>query len=117
MNTQFYLQSNHYVPDRMLKNIDKTTSLMMESGLHQLYTSMTDFKQKLVDRVYAIVESEDFRALTMEQLKRPLILLFCLWGVALIVFIAETIASKWELGNRKPIRTRPDRHLHISHTA
>lgn len=114
---QSYLQSEYYVPERILEEINEATSSMMASGLHQFYTSLATFKNNLVERAYSIVDDDCTEALTMEQLKRPLILLFCLWGVALIVFIGESIVSKWKLRNQKPIRTRRNRPLHVSHTA
>lgn len=117
VSSQFYLQSEHYVPDRMLKKIDRATGSMMENGLHEFYTSLASFKMKLILRIYSMVEHEDFRALSVEQLKRPLILLFCLSAAAMIIFIAEIIISKWKSGNQRPIRTRRSRSPHISHTA
>lgn len=77
-NIEFVLQSDHYVPDRMLKEIDEVTVSMMESGLIQLYKSLAIFEQKLIDRAFTITDVDNFRALTMEQLERPLILLFCI---------------------------------------
>lgn len=100
INIEFILQSDHYVPDRMLKEIDNVTVSMMESGLIHLYRSLATFKQKLVDRAFTIANVDNFRALTMEQLNRPLVLLFCLWGAAMIVFVIETIIFKWKVYNR-----------------
>lgn len=76
------------------------TASMMESGLIQLYKSLATFKQKLIDRAFTIANVDNFRALTMEQLERPLILLSCIWVAAIIVFIVEVIIFKWKVYSR-----------------
>lgn len=96
INSQYYLESGNYVPERMTNRIDRTTSLMTENGLYQFYLSLAAFKQKFVDRAYLDEDEDDFQALTMGQLKRPMILLFCLWAVAMTLFMAEVIISKWK---------------------
>lgn len=96
ISAAFYLQSDHYVPERLLNKIDKRTSAMMENGMHQFYTSFTNFLRKLFARQFARSDDDDSQALTMSQLKRPMIFIFGLWGVAIIVFIAEIIIFKWK---------------------
>lgn len=99
-NSQFFLESDHYVPERVINKLDKTTSSMMENGLHEFYLSLAIFKQKLIDRAYLEQIDDDFKALTAEQLKRPMIVLSYLLGVAMIIFITECIISKWKHRNR-----------------
>lgn len=70
---------------------------MIESGLGQFYASFGAFGQKLVDRHDVIQrdDEDDVRALTVEQLQRPMILIFCLCGVAISLLIFEIIVFKW----------------------
>lgn len=73
---------------------------MVENGLHEFYLSLAIFKQKLIDRAYSEQVDDDFKALTVEQLRRPMKHLFYLWGMVMIVFITEYIISKWKHRNR-----------------
>lgn len=66
----------------------------MENGLHQFYGSLTAFQQKLRKPTDYKHEHEENAALTMEQLIRPMILVFYLWGLATAVFIAELVVYK-----------------------
>lgn len=86
----YYLESNKYVPERMLNSIDKKSSAMMASGLHQLYIKYSEFVFEMHSKIeHREDENDDEQALTMDQLKRPLILVFYLWGITLVVFIIE----------------------------
>lgn len=95
VGSSFYLESDHYVSDRLIKNINKATSSMIESGLHSFYMSLNSFKQQFIERAYFSQTDDAFQALTTQQLKRPMILVFYLWATAVIVFIAEALVSKW----------------------
>lgn len=68
---------------------------MIESGLYAFYMSLNSFKQQYMERIYLSETDDEFRALTVEQLKRPMLLVFALWTVAVIVLIVEHIISKW----------------------
>lgn len=88
---------NGYASERTLKKIDKVTSSMMSSGLYQFYISFAEYKQKLAERVKSAQDEDDnFRALTMDQLKRPMLFIFGLWSLAVVIFIMEHIISKWK---------------------
>lgn len=89
------MQSDHYVPERMLNKIDKMTNSMMENGMNQFYLSFTTFQRKLFGRAFVKPDEDDSQALSMSQLKRPMIVLLGLLGVAVIVFVAEKVMSKW----------------------
>lgn len=90
--TRFYLQSKSYVPDRMLRKIDETTSAMFENGLAKFYQSFIAFQRKFIERVYLTPEDDDdVEALKMEQMIRPMTVIFYLWGISVIIFIAENI--------------------------
>lgn len=114
ISTQFYLESENYVPDRMMKKIDKATSSFVENGLRQFYESLVDFRQKLIDRVHLSQLDDDIQALTFEQLRRPMILVFCLWGITIIILILEIFISKWNASrrNRERKNVRDGRAIH-----
>lgn len=95
INTRFFLQSDHSVPDRTLRMIDHLTSPIMENGLHQFYQSFNTFRRQLIYRNFSSIEDDSSdRALTMEQLMRPTKFVFYLWGLAVIIFVAEIIVGK-----------------------
>lgn len=78
----------------------------MANGLHKFYTSLADFNQKLIGRVYSNGDEDELKALTMEQLRKPMILIICLWGVATTIFLIEMILFKWNNFKRKRNRNR-----------
>lgn len=90
-----------------MKKIDKATSTMMQNGLHQFYTNFADFKQKFLVREYLSEKDDDLQALTAEQLKRPMILMSCLFGVAIVIWMAEIIIFRWK--NRRTHGQQPQR--------
>lgn len=104
INTQYYLESENYVPERLSKRIDEATSSLMESGLHQFFTSYAHFRDDLHLREFNGQQDDDDdyeQALTIEQLIRPMKLIFCLWGVALTIFTVEIVVFKWNQLRRR----------------
>lgn len=101
MPSSFYLDSVGYVSDRVLARLNKVTSLMMESGLNHFYVSLTRFRRNFLERSFLDEEYDDFHALTIDQLRRPMILVLCLWMVALIIFIIEILIIKYRSRNRR----------------
>lgn len=91
------MKSDHYVPERFIKKVDKMTSSLAESGLYTFFVSFSEFSRKFVERAYLNREEEDeenMQVLTVKQLQRPMILIFYLWGLAVITFVAEIILVK-----------------------
>lgn len=78
----------------MLKMINKATISIAENGLHQFYDSFSAFQQSIIERDHLEPEDEDIQALTVDQLWRPMILVFYLWGVTIVICIEEIIAFK-----------------------
>lgn len=84
--------SEHYVPNTVLKSIDRKSSLMMSSGLHHFYTKYSEFMMEMRSKIEHREENdEESQALTMEQLQRPLVVIFYLWGGSLGIFIIEIL--------------------------
>lgn len=64
---------------------------MVEYGFHEFYLSLAAYKEKLSDRVHASQDDDDFRPLTFEQLKRPLIVILYILMVSVVVFVVEIV--------------------------
>lgn len=95
VRSQFYLSSDHYVPERFIQKIDTMTNTIMENGLHQFFMSFCEFSRKVILSSYLDEADEEEQALTFEQLRRPMILVFSLWGIAATIFIAENMIFRW----------------------
>lgn len=109
---QYYLESDRYISERMLKKVDKATSSMAENGLHRFYTSLSDFRQQLLNRNQLIREEEEaIHALTLQQIQKITFYLFLYWCISAIAFIAEIIISKW-----KKWRYNDHQHHHRHHS-
>lgn len=94
---RFYMKSEYYVPERFIEKVDGMTSSLAESGLYTFFVSFSEFSRKFVERPYLnrdVGEEDDVQVLTVEQLQRPMILIFFLWALAVIIFIAEVIWIK-----------------------
>lgn len=94
ISSQFALDSNHYVTERLVRKIDGLTSLMIENGLNEYFASMDAFKRNFHDMKYSRVKDEEFKELTIDQLKRPMILMVGLLIFATVIFIIQIIVSK-----------------------
>lgn len=76
------------------------TSEMAEYGFYQFYHSALAFKWmgrfENLNRFFGFIGNEIYlEPITMEQLKKPIIIFSCLNGFALLIFIAEILLSKW----------------------
>lgn len=95
LSSQYYLASDQYVPERMLRKVDKVTSSMMESGLHHFYRTFAEFRSKFSQRPNEHQDTDDILVLEIDQMIRPMKIIFCLWGLATVLFITEVIVHKW----------------------
>lgn len=95
INSRYYLESDEYVPERILKKIDKTTSSMIESGFHKFFSSFWAFTEKIASIKLRNPENYIFQALTIKQLIRIVILLLYLLSISSIFFAFEVIIHKW----------------------
>lgn len=84
------------VPEHMRSKIDKATSSMIEHGFYQFYEGFAMLISKLLAQKLGNIEMDDdeWRALTFDNLKAPL--MFCLYliGFAWFVFILEILIHK-----------------------
>lgn len=104
----YYLFSSQYVPQRMKKNIDETTSSMIENGLQLFYGRFSQFLTKLRAQKLLKAEGEIFHVLTMGDLKGPFIFCSCLWVFSWCFLVLEVLIKKWKLRlNRKYHARRP----------
>lgn len=90
----YNLVSNQNIPELMRNKIDKTTSQMMENGLHQFYTRTTTFLTKLRSQRILTVKSEETHALNISELKGPLIFCSYLIGFALFILLLEFMLKR-----------------------
>lgn len=98
INTHFYLETKHQVSRRVFEKIDRATSFMMQSGLYRFYNSLAEYDWKLSGQENSSARKNDgdeLQAVTMEQFKRPLMLLLSVWGIVVAIFIGEILVSKW----------------------
>lgn len=87
----------------MKARIDETTSSMFESGLHRFYVTFTHFLTNLRAQKLLDAEDESFRALNMNDLKRPLIFCSCLLAFAWFIFILEALIKWWKYRHNERI--------------
>lgn len=99
INSEFYVSSEYYVPERTQQKIDTATRSMMESGLYAFYNSLTQFRLEMNRQVHSKrgddEDNDDIKALTIEQLMRPMMIIFCLWGASVALFIVEHFVFRW----------------------
>lgn len=99
--------SNQCISERTINKIDKVSSSMAEHGFYQFYQSLVDFQQNwMVVEVGMITHKDNYEVnlepITIEQLKKPIIIALCLNGIATILFVAEICVYKWlQWRNRK----------------
>ena len=73
---------------------------MAEHGFYQFYHSILEFEMKeTAGTVYldmGIDKDEiDLEPITIEQMKKPIIIFLCLNGIAVILLIIEILVFKW----------------------
>lgn len=94
------LTSYQRISDRMINKIDRVTSLMTEHGFDQFYQHILEFQQKWLFAKDGMTTRKDkyevnLEPITIEQLRKPIIIVLCLNGIAGILFIAEIVVFKW----------------------
>lgn len=92
----YFLVSENYVPERMLRKIDEATSLMIESGLAKFYISSMTHIKKLNNLAIDFENNSTYEAVTLKSLRRPFMLLSGLMGIASAAFAIEIAIYKWK---------------------
>lgn len=87
------MNSHQYIPERIINKVNKVTSSMMANGLHQFYEMFADYLITLRAHKILRVEDDDFRVISIEDLRIPLIFCSFLLAIALIIFLIESIFS------------------------
>lgn len=92
----YYMAGSQDVPEHIKMKVEKATSSMIESGFYQFYEGFAMFITKLLAKNLPSIEADDdeWRALTVDNLKAPLIFCLCLMGFAWFVFILEILIHK-----------------------
>lgn len=67
---------------------------MIENGLHQYFISLDAFQRNFYEMKYSVDKDEEFKELTIDQLKRPIILIIALLILATVILITEIIVFK-----------------------
>lgn len=79
----------------MIQRINKATASMFENGICNFYRSFASFWEKVVDeKLFRVYDDKGFVALTIDQLKIPLIIHFSLLGLASVQFAIEIIVHR-----------------------
>lgn len=89
----YHLTSENYISDQMKQKINRITSIMMENGIHQQIQSYNHWAH--VIGICGANEEVDLITFTLEQLKRPMMLIISLWTFTALIFIAEISVHKW----------------------
>lgn len=92
--------SDQFISERMIAKIDKVTSSMSEHGFYQFYDSYMQFilnsmLQKYAQTAGAIKGEMDLQSITIEQLRKLIVIVLCLNGIAALLFVVEILAYKW----------------------
>lgn len=88
------MDRNHLVSERMKEKIDRTTSLLMETGINRFYESFNTFLEKHRAQKLVREEEDDSQALTAGELRVPLTFCSYLLGFALSILLLELIMHK-----------------------
>lgn len=91
------MTANNYVPLRMETKINRETGLLMENGINAFYETLSRFWMTIQVQNLAKSEQSDLHALTMDDLKGPLLFCSYLLVFAWLVFIFEVFATKLKM--------------------
>lgn len=65
---------------------------MAENGFFYFFA---EYIYELIETLRQTFHDENFRILSMEQLSIPLMLVFCIHGIAFWIFLVEVIVFVW----------------------
>lgn len=101
-----FLNGDQYIPERIRNKLNKKTSFIMENGLQRFYESYGEYLEKSREIFsthkgndehddYEYYDEDDgFQALTMDNLRGPMILVLCLFAFSGVILLVEIIMFK-----------------------
>lgn len=94
----YFLKSEYYVPERLLKMINRATSKMVETGLNELFLSDERFRSMLELRQHNFFDGDDddndlLQPITMQHFKRIVVFVLIFYGFAVIVLMIEKLVE------------------------
>lgn len=107
---RYILTSEQHISERTISKIDEVANSMAEHGFYGFYQDIMDFKLKhLIGRLAQVKgmigDGVDLQSITIEQLRKPVVIVLCLNGIATIVFVIEILVFKWlKWRNRKYLK-------------
>lgn len=112
MNVRYFLESKHYIPDRLMEKIQQKITWMMEGGLLQFYDSLGNRLAQLREHQMLNDEDDDDEDLvspvSIQQMQFMLSLCYLLMAFALIMFFVEiTLFFIKKRANRPVTMNRP----------
>lgn len=108
-----YLESDQYIPERIKDKINRKTNFIMENGLEEFFSSFSSFSENLQNNMSPLDEdgdrdyydddddADDIQALTVENLRGPMIMVLCLSAFSCFIFLIEILV--FELKKRRII--------------
>lgn len=107
-----YLESDQYIPQRIKDKFNKKTSFIMENGLEEFFSSFSAFSENLQNNISPLDEdgdrdynddddADEIQALTVDNLRGPVILVLCLSAFSCFIFLIEILV--FELKKRRII--------------
>lgn len=64
---------------------------MAENESNGIFDSFSDFIYDLIEILKPRLDDENFHALTMDQLTIPIMLIICVYGLAIWIFLGEIL--------------------------
>lgn len=103
--TVFNLRNNENenIPNRMIQRINKAMVSMIENGFYTFYKSFAKFLDESICEKFNQMHDDDAVALTVEQLKIPLIIYFILLGLASVFLTMEIIIHRIKIWRIKRV--------------
>lgn len=84
---------SEYISERVIHNVDRTMSSMLENGLFRFYETYSAFLMKLHIAQMPTNQTDKY-IVTKEQMRIPLIMYLLLTGFASLFFVVEIIIQR-----------------------
>lgn len=114
VSSRLFLTSKHFVPERIINQIDRRSHLMMSGGFHRFYDSLAAHLAKVRARQRELEreatdgggvvdddDDEDFQSFTFKQFVGVMLQRFAWLGLASLVFVIEIITHLIKQRNQR----------------